>query len=312
MAMYLTTETSDMRNLSKEVGGKCAQLARVSLVGLEVPDWYCVTKTSFHAFLQYNNIVSSSLEELTEQRLEKFRQTILQGAFPEVLQEEIVSASHALLSRAPTSAVVVRSSATAEDSVGAAHAGLFDTFLGIRSVDIILEKIKACWASLWSYRATKYRAHLMESDENAMAVIVQVFIPAEVSGTIFTANPVSRNLEEMIIESSWGLGETIVAGRVVPDHFLVRIEGNGDRILVDHKLGSKRRHSFWDHNSHSIEELDTPKKLQNQLSLDKTRLETLVRIGMRLQSAFSIPQDIEWSIHGSQVYVLQSRPITRL
>jgi pyruvate,water dikinase len=119
-------------------------------------------------------------------------------------------------------AVAVRSSATAEDLPGLSFAGQQETFLNVTGAEAVVAAVRNCWASLWNPQAIAYR-HQNGVDQTtvAMAVVVQIMIPSDVAGILFTANPATGQRDQMIINASFGLGEAVVGGTVTPDSFLV-------------------------------------------------------------------------------------------
>ena len=133
--------------------------------------------------------------------------------------------------------VAVRSSANAEDLPDLSFAGQQETFLNVRGSKSLVEAVQKCWASLWTAQALSYR-HQNGIDQNsvAMAVVVQKMVPSEVSGILFTANPATGDRSEMIINSSFGLGEAVVSGQVTPDTYIV----NRQDLKLRHSLGPKR------------------------------------------------------------------------
>jgi pyruvate,water dikinase len=305
---FVVKQSSSGENLAVElVGGKCARLAQMACCQLRVPRWFCVTTEAFRRFLQYNAIdpFSGQPDAVTH------RQRVTAAPFPAQIQKEILDATRDLLRAAESGALAVRSSATAEDAPQAAHAGQFDTFLGLIDEKFVLHKIRQCFASLWSDRATKYR--IPNTQHPTMAVLVQTLIPSDVSGTMFTANPVTGRRDEVMIESSWGLGELLVGGEVVPDHFVVKVNaGSGRSQILKSRVGSKFERLGWNVEKRQLERAATPLDRQNALTLTQSQILALVDVGLTLQAHWAHPQDVEWAISRDEIYILQSRPITTL
>ncbi len=217
-----------------------------------------------------------------------------------------ITASYAGLAATPP-AVAVRSSATAEDLPGLSFAGQQDTYLNVIGLDALLEAVKACWGSLWTARAMSYRAHNhIPPDDVALAVVVQLMIPAEVSGILFTANPLSGHRQEVVIDASFGLGEAIVSGQVEPDHYVVNAR---DMRITARKLGAKALAIL--PRQVGGTELVRHERGQEQALADAQILE-LAGLGIQVAEHFGSPQDIEWAWANDQLYLLQSRPITSL
>ena len=202
--------------------------------------------------------------------------------------------------------VAVRSSATAEDMVGASMAGQYDTFLDITDEAALIEAVRCCWASVDSPRTRTYFAeHGIDVNQVFMAVIVQKLVPADVAGVLFTANPKSGTRGEMLAEASWGLGEAVVSGRVQPD--VLRIDRATGRVLDAHIADKQIYIPPGGHEDRPVEEA-----LRNAPCLRSTDVENLWRLGEQAAAHFGAPQDLEWAIHRGQLYLLQVRPITTL
>ncbi|WP_148678816.1 PEP/pyruvate-binding domain-containing protein [Aeropyrum pernix] len=278
----------DLRDATRKiihmVGGKAASLGELLEHGLPVPPGFVVTTRAYDLFVEKNGLKSVIENFSGANQAAILRRLILEGEVP----REVVEAIREAYYSRGDGRVAVRSSATVEDLPEAAFAGQHDTFLNVEGIDRVVEAVKKCWASLWSDRAVAYRESLGVSHSKAkMAVIVQRMVDADVSGVMFTANPVTGVREEVVVNAFRGLGESIVSGVVTPDHY----------VLVKTRFG-------W-------------KIVEKRISGDKPVLDdrTLVRlasIGARIQRLFGTPQDIEWALEKGRIYILQSRPITSL
>jgi pyruvate, water dikinase len=211
-----------------------ANLSTVMAAGFAVPPGFCISRRAYSDFLVSHDLADRIAAKLTEQDLAVvenvrscgavIREWMMADALPDDVRAEIVAAYRELPPLAESAAqyVAVRSSATAEDSPDRSFAGQHDTYLNIAGDDDLLFAVQKCWASLWSDRALAYRQHLRIPHHAArMAVIVQQMVPATVSGVVFTANPVTQNRAECVINAHWGLGEAMVSGVVSPDEFVV-------------------------------------------------------------------------------------------
>jgi pyruvate,water dikinase len=203
--------------------------------------------------------------------------------------------------------VAVRSSATLEDLPDLSFAGQQDTFLNIIGEDALLEAVVDCWSSLWTARAIGYRLRNgINHAEAALAVVVQEMVPSEVSGVLFTANPVTGLLSESVIDAVYGLGEALVSGQVEPDHFVVN---HFDGSIVEKKLGEKKLSTRGKVGGgvETIAEIAASKR-----TLSDNQIHQLVALGQQVHQEFGLPQDIEWAIANGDLKLLQSRPITSL
>ena len=266
------------------VGGKGLNLGKLIAAGFLVPPGFCITTAAYRTAVKGVDMRDS----------EAVQAVTLSSA----LQSEILTAYNQL----GADRVAVRSSATAEDLPDASFAGQQDTFLNVSGASELLEKIKLCWASLWSERAIAYRRdHGIEETQLAIAVVVQAMIDAEVSGVMFTRSPTGG--DELVIESNWGLGESVVSGEVTPDHYMVSRE-TGE--LIRETVVSKRKMITREGvQAVPIGQREIPSLLRGQVA-------DLSRVGMQVDTFYNAPQDVEWARADGQFYLLQARPITTL
>lgn len=181
--------------------------------------------------------------------------------------------------------VAVRSSATAEDLPDASFAGQQDTFLDVVGEEAVLGAVVECWSSLWTERAISYRdRNRIDHDAVALAVVVQEMVPAEASGVLFTADPLTGRRDVTVVDAVAGLGERLVSGAVVPDHFEIDAGGT---VMTRAPAGA------------------TP-------VLGDPVLRELAALGRRIESAMGAPQDVEFTVVGDRLQVVQSRPVTTL
>ena len=270
----------DDADLSR-VGGKGLNLGKLTRAGFPVPKGFCVTTDAYRLSVQ-------SLSEQNENSIKDI------GLSPELIAE-----IHTAREKLQTATVAVRSSATAEDLAEASFAGQQDTFLNVTS-DELLDALKACWASLWSERAIAYRQTQKIADEGlAMAVVIQEMCEADVSGVLFTAAPFNENAA--IIESNWGLGESVVSGAITPDSFYVSRE-TGE--VLKRNVATKREMVT----AAGVSEVSTTQ--QDAPSLTDAQLKALTQLGMRVETDYGQPMDIEWALADGQFVLLQSRHIT--
>jgi len=293
-------------------GGKGLNLTRLYGAGFPVPPGFIVGTTAYQSFVAKHGLSALILDTMAridpgdpgmlEAAAQTIRARFAAAKIPADLVAEIRSA-YADLGRPP---VAVRSSATAEDLPGHSFAGQQDTYLNIIGGDALLRAIVDCWSSLWTARAIGYRARIgIDPRDVALAVVVQTMVPSETSGVLFTANPLTGNRAELVIDATFGLGEALVSGQVEPDHYVVAA---GERIL-SRSLGNKATviHSQAAGGTVTLEQ-DTA----SQQAVPDAVILQLARLGQRVADLFGTPQDIEWATPNEQLYVLQSRPITTL
>lgn len=204
--------------------------------------------------------------------------------------------------------VAVRSSAVDEDGSAASFAGQHETYLNLCGIDEVLEAVHRCWDSARSERALEYRRRNgLAVDEPTLAVLVQQLVPADVSAVVFSANPVTGALGEVVINAAWGLGESIVGGTTTPDLLVVEKETT---TIVARTVGEKRRMTV--SIAGGTREVDVPAFLRSQLAVTDEQAVALARLATALEEASGHPVDIECAFAGGDLYLLQSRPITTL
>jgi len=268
-----------------ELGGKGYSLAVLMNNGFNVPKGFVITSKAFFEFLKENNLkerieklVSEINESNFQEKSKEIRNLILEGKIPEDIISEIKEA----LEKLNVGYVSIRSSAVSEDSLKASFAGLHDTFLNVKAeIERVLEDLKKCWASLFNDRAVIYRIKKKLSLLDGMAVIIQEMIPAEISGITFTIHPTRR--DSLLVEYTAGIGDRIVSGKVIPNSIIIK----RDTFMV-------------------IEKNDVNKNIV----LSENTIKELVSIGLKIEGIFNKPQDIEWCIFQSTIWILQSRAVT--
>ncbi|MUV86646.1 phosphoenolpyruvate synthase [Natronomonas sp. CBA1123] len=297
------------------VGGKGASLGEMTAAGLPVPPGFVVTAGTYRTFIEETGIdeelfeavdVDSEDSTALAEAEAKAKELILETKLPDEVRDGILAAYDDL--EEGESFVAVRSSATAEDLPDASFAGQQETFLNITREDLV-DRVKRCWASLFTQRAIYYRNEQGFDHEIVdIAVVVQQMVDAEKSGVLFTSHP-STGEPKIIIEAAWGLGEAVVSGSVSPDNY-----------VVDRETGEVLETTVADKKIEMVKDPDTGKTIEREVEddrrkaqvLDKSEIEKLVDIGERAENHYDDPQDIEWAIIDGEVYMLQSRPITTI
>jgi rifampicin phosphotransferase len=293
------------------VGSKAANLGELFRLGLPVPEGVCVTTAGYDYFLRkagivfdLNEIVTSKNSDLCS--LSSSARALIYGAeIPELLRDQIAQA-HRALNLGNHSCFAVRSSSLDEDLVQDSFAGLYESYLQVRDLEEVLERIRDCWASFWSQRALEYRAARGLSNRPIVgAVIVQKMIDAEAAGVLFTKNPVENGNLSMALEVVRGTGEQVVSGAVTPDRYVItksKVQIVSRQVAIhDHQFSLVSAGSRSDGRIPPSGSLEI---LSNDEVLD------LCRIGLTIERAFGQAQDIEWTKSNGRFYFLQARPVT--
>lgn len=293
-------------------GGKAVALGRLAGSGVTIPPGLCVTTTTYDRYLDETGLrqrlpLLLERKPFSEMRWEELwdlglrvRSLFLNTALPAGLAAELAG----LLAPYADHPVTVRSTAPVEDSATASFAGLHDSFVNVRGLPMILDNLRLVWASLWSDRALLYRQELgLDPTTSAMAVIVQELVVGDRSGVAFSRCPGRPGL--IAIESVWGLNQGLVDGDVEPDRLL--LEGADGRIVeryTPQRLQACR--ALVD--GVTLQPLPAAEREQSPLSEEVAgRVISLLR---RAEEQFGAPQDLEWTLRGSELFALQSRPIT--
>ncbi|MFX1337205.1 MAG: PEP/pyruvate-binding domain-containing protein [Promethearchaeota archaeon] len=308
-----------------QLGGKAVNLGKLIQNDFGVPKGFVITTEAYSLFLKNSNLVELINNKLSKVNYSNYdtiescsneiQEAIKKSTLPLEMVERIKEAYDNLY----TTSVAVRSSATAEDMPSASFAGQYDTFLNLKTLGQVTQNIKSCYASLWTSRAIAYRYKNQIPQRGVkIAVIIQEMIPAKSSGVLFTMNPVSMNKKELIIESNYGLGESIVTGQCSPDQFLVKRErqhGTEEFTILDIQIGKKNVAVYPNTlESESGTVLIELTENENKCSsLTNQQIIRLSQIGSQIEELFKAPQDIEWAIsQDDKIFILQSRPITSL
>jgi phosphohistidine swiveling domain-containing protein len=299
------------------VGGKGVNLSRLAKAHFPVPPGFLITTNAYSEFIAANDLsrtielllgrIDFSSADQLEAITADIRALITSAPMPAAVAREIISAYEKL---GTDLFVAVRSSGTAEDLAFASFAGQHDTYLDIRGANVLLVAVQRCWASLWTARAVSYRQRGgFRHTAVCIAVVVQVMIESDVSGVMFTANPMTARVDEYIVNASWGLGEAIVSGIVTPDLFVL---SRDDMSVKTHTAGSKlikivravdRDHGTCQENVAAAD--------QTRFCLTDNQLSELGMLGARVTEYYEgYPQDIEWALAKGSFYLLQSRDVT--
>ncbi len=301
------------------VGGKGANLGEmVELLGDLVPNGFMVTAPAYHRFIEHNNLAdeiedvlkTTNIERQTEltSASKKVKELIVNGDFPPDMANEIIQAYNKLgeMFGLKQSLVAIRSSATAEDLPDASFAGQQETFLNIKGEANVVNHVRKAFASLFTPRAIFYREEKgFDHFKVGLSAVVQKMIQSEVSGVMFTLDPVTNEKDKIIIEAVWGLGEYAVQGIVTPDHYKVLKKENKITEINVHP----QKYQLIRQQDKNVKTKVPADKVKIQ-KLNSSRIVDLAEIGEKIHQHYFFPQDIEWAADKNKLYILQTRPVT--
>lgn len=313
-----------------KVGGKNAStgemLRHLVKQGIRVPNGFATTTAAYQRFIQHNDLqqkITHILAKLDSRKIKslqaashKIQQLILKQPFSPDFTKAIAIAYKNL--KQPT--VAVRSSSTTEDLVNTSFAGQQETFLNIQGVKNVTDAIKRVFASLYTSRAIAYRDHQgLHDTAIAISAGVQTMVRSDkgASGVIFTLDTESGFDEVILLTGSYGLGETIVQGRVTPDtfylHKLALTEGRS--AILQRNLGKKTVQMIYTKTNtahRSTKYVPVPQKMQTRFCLTDEELHELARQALLIEKHYGKPMDIEWAKDGvdGKLYIVQARPET--
>jgi len=309
------------------VGGKGASLGemRRALLGIPVPDGFVVTAEAFRAFLERTGLeariraLMTQLDTHNVQMLaecgQSIRNLIVETPLPPELESEIRRAYRELVRKTGSFDVAVRSSATIEDSEEHSFAGQHDTFLNVKTEEMLLDRVRRCFASLFTDRAISYRHDRgFTNGDVAIAVVVQQMVRSDLaaSGVLFTIDPESGAENVVYVTSSYGFGELVVQGRVNPDQFYVFKPGlkENSRALIEKRLGSKQKKLVCANGA--LREEDVSPAEQQRFSICDDEVVQLARWAVQIEAHYGRPMDIEWAKDGvtQRLFIVQARPET--
>jgi pyruvate,water dikinase len=302
------------RSSLTQVGGKGANLGELTKAGFPVPGGFCITTQAYKDFLATSQEIQSFFTELNSmdsQDLTQVRQVgdrirthLQQLDIPLPIRKEIIEA---LDKQGSTNAYAIRSSATAEDLPNASFAGQQDTYLNVKGQDELLVHVKKCWASLFTDRAIAYRIkNGFDHHQVYLSIVVQKMINPEVSGILFTADPINGNRLVVSIDAGFGLGEALVSGMVSADLYKVK-----NNQIFDKKISQKRLAIYSLPDGGTVTR-ELPQSEQEQQALTDEQIIFLAALGKKIEAHYQVPQDIEFCVSGGEFFIVQSRPITTL
>ncbi|MEM5798310.1 MAG: phosphoenolpyruvate synthase [Candidatus Aenigmatarchaeota archaeon] len=321
------------KETSPKVGGKGAHLGEMVQIGLPVPPGFVVTTDAYERFMEHNNLQPRIQKILKETNIddpqslkkasEEIEKLIIDSEIPDDVAKTITNAyeelSYGIDMKAVSEValdlikagredvwVAVRSSATAEDLATASFAGQMVSLLNIKGKTSLLDAIKKCWASLFTPRVIFYRKEQKIEAIPSMGVIVQKMVNSEKSGVIFTVDPTTNDRSKIIIEASWGLGEAVVSGLVMPDEYVVDKETGK---LLEKRIAKKTVIRVREHGK--TVEKPMPAELSERQVLNENEIRELWELSVKTENHYDgQAQDIEWCKERGKMYFVQTRPVT--
>jgi pyruvate,water dikinase len=299
-------------------GGKSSALGELIAAGIPVPPGFAVSTAAYRAFVDaagLERMIAAAMAGLDPADVDavgaashRIGEAMRSAPVPAEVRDEIARRYAELGHAEPP--VAVRSSALGEDSREATFAGQQETYLWVRGADHVCDAVRDCWVSLYSPPAITYRARLGGDEEAAMGVAVQEMVDAEVSGVLFTCNPVSGDPSMVAVNASWGLGLAVVGGEVTPDDFLV---SKVTREVVREHVHDKEVQYVPDAGGRGAVRVAVPDERRAVACLDAPMLAALVELAARIERYFGSHQDVEWALaRDGGLFVVQSRPVTAL
>lgn len=313
LSMFVQPFSALSRNDAHIAGGKGASLGEMTQAGIPVPPGFVVVRSAFDRFVEETHLaaeIEAALDKVNCEDVASVDRTsrvihdlIHDVRFPKDLEEEILASFDVL----GAEFVAVRSSATAEDGSAASWAGELESYLNTTR-EVLLGNVKKCWASLFTPRAIVYRNEKgMRNTHVSVAVVVQKMVQSEVAGVTFTVHPVTRDVNQMILEACWGLGEYIVGGIVTPDSYVV---DKRDGTLLDVYVAEQEKMLV--RSEKGNKEIMVPAEKKEAQKITITQIGELAEICKRIEVHYGFPCDIEWAMEAGVFYIVQSRPITTL
>lgn len=308
------------------VGPKVARLGQLAADGWPVPDGYAVTVDALGRWLP-----PAASSELTAMfagpdadanadlhRLSARAQALIESQpLPAWLEEAVAAAHERLRERTGLGQrlrVAVRSSAVGEDGAGASFAGQYATYLGAQDTAGVLHHIRKCWASGFTAHALHYRSRLSAAAlrTHDLAVGVLELVDVRSAGVVFTLDPVSGDRSVAVVEGNWGFGESVVAGHVTPDQWVV---DKASFAIVRRTVGTKYVWSAFDPAAGMVVLAPLPGELGERACLDDDEVRYLCAKAAEIERRDGVPQDVEWAIARdaalpASVFILQHRPET--
>ena len=307
------------------VGGKNASLGEMIKASIRVPPGFAVTTDSYLSFITDTGIkdkifdilcsISPDDVESLNRASAEIQGLINNASLPDEIKSAIAVGYSLLCEKCSieTVPVAVRSSATAEDLPTASFAGQQDTYLWVAGTKKVIDSVQRCWASLFTPRAIDYRnKNNFPHEKVFISVGVQKMVNSRAAGVMFTINPTNGDPSKVVIEGSWGLGETVVGGTVNPDKFVV------DKVVMETNektISAKHIKCVYDPDKGEVMNVDVEPDMQSKCCLEDKEVIELVKTAREIERHYGRAMDIEWAIDKDfsfpeSIFIVQARPET--
>ena len=308
------------KNDAQIAGGKGSSLGELNSIA-PIPEGFVLSSSAFETFIDSNNfreVIDKNKKpvfskagkkklEINYHKIKKVSSVLTELLLGGKMPDEIRKESFLYFHKYKMSYVAVRSSASMEDGAANSWAGELESYLNTTEKNLI-RNIKKCWVSLFSPRALSYSIEKnLFFENNSVAVVIQKMIQSEVSGIVFTVHPVTKNKNQILIESCFGLGELIVGGEITPDSYI--IDKRKDLIL-EIKVNLQEKMMIKKGSKNVMAKISGRRKHQQKLT--GRQIIELAELSQKIEDHFKKPQDIEWALKDNKFYIIQSRPITTL
>ena len=300
----------------EDLGAKAANLAKAMEMGLSVPKGSVITRQALSLFLEETGLLSNAQRLIDNNRLDEraieykaLCDEVLEAPIPQSVNEAVTPIARALLNESPHG-LAVRSSGLHEDSANASFAGVYESFLDIRSETDLWLAIRHCWCASWAPHAIDYARRMgIQPAIDGMGVLLQSLVFADSAGVLFTADPLTGNPWRFVLESTFGLARDMVAstGDMPVDRFV--FEWDTGKIHGREIVPKKTALVLGDS---GIDTIDIPLDQQSEPSLNDNLASRIAQVGLQIDRAFGARVDVEWVTKGNDIHIVQVRPITAL
>jgi len=285
------------------VGGKGRALIETSQAGFPVPEGLVLSVDFFNEWL-IRIKGSKHWEKVLEKTDKAHCELLVDMAKKLKFNEKMLRCFEEEVSLLDDNLFAVRSSSPEEDLEGTSYAGMYESILGQRK-DQLETAVAHVFSSCFDYRVMAYKKEKgLDIEKTSIAVVVQKQIASEISGVAFSLNPLNNAFDEVYINASFGLGESIVSGIVTPDSYIV---DDVEQKIIDKKIGDKKI-SLWLNKQGGIDQKTQDNK--DKQTLDDKQIIALAQMVKKCEAYYKMPIDVEWAIEKGKLFLLQSRPIT--